>query len=92
MNALTTLSNKPRLDDSWLVNVHGDPNKSYEISVLRDNNVHGKRSYGWADTNKIIISGSGGPCNYTVPPFVFDRLVKLAQEFARHLNSLEKAK
>jgi hypothetical protein len=70
----------------WKVNVFGCSGTYYEISVLREEFKHGQISYGWNGPEKIIISSSGGPCGYVVPPFVFDRLVKVAVDFCAELN------
>ena len=41
----------------WVVDIK-EYGKSFEISVLRDDNAHGKKSYGWFDENKLLISSS----------------------------------
>lgn len=71
---------------TWEVDIKGKPYESFEITVLTSDNAHGKRSYGWCGDNKLYVSGSGGPCHDTVNPFVFKRLVKIAQELADELN------
>ena len=73
----------------WVANIKGRPMEGFEISVLRDDNDHGKRSYGWIDDTKILISSSGGPCSYRIPKLVFDKLVKVAHEVAQELNDAE---
>lgn len=70
----------------WIVDVKGEPNDTFEISVLREDNAHGRRSYGWMGEDKLYVSGSGGPCRYTVCPAVFRCLVLTAQLLAGHLN------
>lgn len=72
----------------WIVDTKGGPGQSsFEISVLRDDNQHGKRSYGWFDDNhKRLISHNGGPCTWPVSQFVWDRLVQLAHDYAAELN------
>lgn len=76
-----------RLPDRWVPNVKGGPDKgSFEIAVLRESNEHGKRSYGWFDENKLLISHNGGPCHWPVTQAVWDKLMKVAQEVANELN------
>ena|SRR5882762_7698035 len=71
----------------WIVDVKGGPNKApFEISVLRADNEHGKRSYGWFDADKLYISSDGGPCHYTVSDRVWKALLGVAQATADLLN------
>jgi len=74
----------------WVVDIK-EYKQSFEISVLRDDNEHGKRSYGWFDENKLLISSSsnGSPnTNTTSKKIIFEKLVKVAQEVADELNHL----
>lgn len=73
----------------WLVNVKGKAGEVFEISVVRRTNNHGRLSYGWFDEDKLLISSSGGPCNYTVTPKVWAKLLKVAKEVADELNQKE---
>jgi hypothetical protein len=74
----------------WVVNVKGGCGRSFEITVLRDDNVHGKRSYGWMDHDKLYISGSGGPCNDVIKlKSTWEGLLKIAQATADELNAKE---
>jgi hypothetical protein len=48
----------------WVVNVidsFDEDDGTFEISVLKDSNNHGKQSYGWIGTDKILILSDGGP-------------------------------
>ena len=77
----------------WIVNKKGGPSvDSFEISVIRENNRHGKESYGWFDKDKLLISSSGGPCRTKITRQVWDKLVKVAHEIADELNNAEKGK
>lgn len=72
----------------WVVNIKGKANHaSFEISVVRDDNEHGKRSYGWFGENKLLISHNGGPCSWPLTPLVWDKMVKAAHEVADELNA-----
>jgi len=74
----------------WEVNIKGafcEP--SFEISVLRSDNLHGKRSYGWFDENKLLISHSGGPCKDSATLKIWGKLIKVAREVVDELNADE---
>ena len=76
----------------WVVDIKGGPDcRSFEISVLRENNEHGRRSYGWFDEDKLLISSSGGPCHDNLVPLVWRKMVALAHEVADELNAAEAA-
>ena len=73
--------------DAWLVHTKGTSDKKFwEICVIKESNRHGIESYGWFNEKKILISSSGGPCNYTVSEFIWNKLVQVAQEVADELN------
>ena len=75
----------------WIVNIKGDVNStSWEISVVREDNDHGKNSYGWFDENKLLVSHSGGPCRWALAPGLGEKMINLAVDLARDLNSREK--
>jgi hypothetical protein len=74
----------------WVVDIKGSAGKgSFEISVLRDNNELGKRSYGWIGENKLLITHSCGPRHWPLTKIVWDKLVNLAHEVADELNAAE---
>ena len=76
----------------WVVDVKGRAGSdSFEITVLRDDNEHGKRSYGWIGEDKLLITHNGGPCKWPLTPLVWDKSVKLANEVADELNAVEGA-
>lgn len=78
------------MKDKWIVDIKGGPNESpFEISVVRESNKHGRESFGWFGPDKHLISHNGGPCNDHVQAYVWNRLVSLAQQFARELNRAE---
>src|SRR5688572_3492598 len=83
--------NRPETaNDPWLVNVKGSAeNRSFEISVVRTSNTHGRSSYGWFDENKLLISHNGGPCHDPVTKLVWDKLIQVANETADELNRSE---
>jgi hypothetical protein len=71
----------------WIINIKGGPGESpFEISVVRKDNEHGQRSYGWIDERKLLISNNGGPCPWIVTPEVWAKLVKVAEQTAKELN------
>ena len=72
----------------WIVDVKGAAGKrSFEISVLRDDNQLGKQSYGWFDKNKLLITHNGGPCEWPLTQKVWDKQIALAKEVANELNT-----
>lgn len=76
----------------WVVHTKGGPNKpSFEIAVIRDDNEHGKRSYGWFDENKLLISHNGGPCRWPLTAPIWDRLIAAAAAEADRLNHFANA-
>lgn len=74
----------------WVPNIKGyEGSNSFEISVLRDDNNHGKISYGWMGEDKLYINGSGGPCRDKLGPGLWPFMVELAHRYADHLNEKE---
>ena len=75
----------------WVVHTKGGyTTEHFEVCVIRDDNKHGKQSYGWIDKDKILISSSGGPCRYRiVSKMIWDGLVELAYKVADELNKEE---
>lgn len=72
----------------WVVDVKGKPDSdSFEITVLRDDNEHGKLSYGWIGEDKLLISQSGGPCRDRINTKIWNKLLKVAEEVADELNT-----
>lgn len=76
------------MTNKWIVNVKGNHN-SGEISIVRDNNSHGKRSYGWFGDDKILVFSSGGPCQDKTTTRIFAKLIELAKEEAELMNEEE---
>lgn len=73
----------------WEVQIKGEPcSEAWEITVIRKNNIHGHRSWGWIDENKLLISHNAGPWSLIRP--VWDRMVKVAHDVCDELNSAEK--
>ena len=74
----------------WVVEIKGAADcGTFAISVLRDNNTHGKRSYGWFNEDKLLITHNGGPGQWPLTQFVWDKAVKVAREVAVELNTPE---
>lgn len=45
----------------WCINILGGPSGSFEISLVRDDNAHGKASFGWGAADKtILFTGEAG--------------------------------
>jgi hypothetical protein len=80
-NEVSNKSNK------WIVQVFGNPNgTSWEISVVRESNEHGRNDYGWFDENKLLVSHNGGPCHWGLAPGLGDKMIQIANELADELN------
>lgn len=68
----------------WIVHVKGAYDREHEISVLREDNEFGKKSYGWFGENKIWITTS-----FHFEPVekeFFDKLVLSANKVAEVFN------
>lgn len=75
--------------DIWKAQVLGDPNgESWEISVVRTDNIHGQESWGWFDERKLLISHNGGPCRWPLAPGLGPLLVQVAEAYAAKLNGV----
>ena len=74
----------------WEVNVFGKRcSEAWEISVVRKDNAHGKRSWGWFNDHKLLVSHNGGPCRWPVCGYVWDQQIEIANELCRRLNAGE---
>ena len=62
---------------------------SFEICVIREDNQHGQRSYGWFDSTKLLISHNGGPCRWPLTQKVLDKLLIVAEQIAAEVNAEE---
>lgn len=73
--------------DLWKVHTKGESNKiPWEICVIKESNSRGYKSFGWFNERKILIAHNGGPCSDTVSEFIWNKLVRVAQEVADELN------
>ena len=76
--------------DLWEVQVFGEAgSSSFEISLVRRSNTHGKRSYGWFDEKKLLITHNGGPCSWPLIPLVWNKQIQIANELAATMNNNE---
>lgn len=87
------IASEPKTDPNmgpWEVQIFGEPcSESWEITVIRKNNLHGHASWGWIDENKLLISHNGGWCRWPLIQPVWDRMVKVAHEVCQELNAAE---
>lgn len=73
--------------DAWKVQVFRlRCSRSWEISVVRESNAHGQRSWGWFGDDKLLVSHNGGPCRDPICGFVWDQQLAIARELCRRLN------
>ena len=72
------------MTDKWIVDIKGGANsEGFEISVVRQSNKHGIRSYGWFGPDKVMIASDS---RESLIPIVWDRMIVLANEVAEDLN------
>ena len=74
----------------WLVDIkdHRETAGAWEISVIREDNKHGFRSYGWFSDEKILISKGGGSYSpWSISQFVFDSQIVIAVQLAKLLSN-----
>lgn len=89
VNESTGVEPEPDLGP-WEVQIKGKPcSGTWEISVIRQGNLHGHESWGWIDENKLLISHNGSPCHWPLIRPVWDRMVQTAQEVCQELNTAE---
>lgn len=74
------------MKDLWEVDIKRYRGEVGEVSVLKSSFTHGKKSYGWFGENKIVIAGSGGPCNYSYPEPLGEMLIEVANRYCEMLN------
>jgi hypothetical protein len=75
----------------WIVNVFGDVDgDTWEVSVVREDNFHGLRSWGWFDANKLLVSHNGGPCHWRLAPGLGKTMVDMAAAYCVVLNAKER--
>lgn len=85
-----TPASEPACPAAWEVQVKGEKcSASWEISVIRKDNEHGHRSWGWFDDTKLLVSHNGGPCDWPIVEFVWDAQIRIAHELCDKLNSGE---
>tara|TARA_R110002012_G_C11535252_1_gene600922 strand:+ start:757 stop:1023 length:267 start_codon:yes stop_codon:yes gene_type:complete len=75
-------------EQKWKVQIKGEKySTSWEISVVREDNEHGQRSWGWFDERKFLVSHNGGPCNWPICEHIWIANVNAANELADILNA-----
>ena len=73
----------------WKVQVLGDPNSNrWEISAVKDDTEKDLfKTWGWFDKNKLLVSHSGGPCSWPLADGLGDKMLEIAEELVKKLNS-----
>ena len=77
------------MQNLWEVHVKGKKcSTSFEISVIRKNDVHGHESWSWlgSDTKLLICEGRDAG----LIELVWDKMIVLAEETAAELNDKER--
>lgn len=73
----------------WLVQVFGRRDTgNFEISLVREDNAHGRKSWGWFDHNKVLICHSGAD-RVTLMPQIWDAHIALAHDICDKMNAAE---
>ena len=71
----------------WLVQVKGEKcSGAWEISIVREDYELGRKSYGWFDERKLLISHNGCHCKWPLAPIVWDKMIEVANTVCEHLN------
>lgn len=72
----------------WNVVIFGEKgqDEGFEISVVREDDIHGHKSWGWFSDTKLLISHDSN--DNVLHEKVWDRMIKLAHEVADELNAL----
>jgi hypothetical protein len=73
---------------SWEVHVLGEcnPDRGWEISVVKKDNKHGHDSYGWFGEDKIMVGECGYPCSRAVAKYLWEQQMNIAHELTTLLN------
>ena len=75
------------LPSRWVVNIFGDETHS-EISVVRENNRHGRASWGWFDKDKKFVFGHDD-WQGKIDKNLFNSHIRRAEKYALRLNDEE---
>lgn len=71
----------------WIVQLFGDIySTAWELSVVKEDNKHGRKSWGWFDESKLLISHNGGPCKWPLAKGLGSKFIAIAEELAEELN------
>ena len=75
----------------WLVQTLGTPEDggNFELSIVREDFDHGRRSWGWFGTAKIFISGQPDGFNCVFPPCAWRHILAAAEATAAEMNQTE---
>jgi hypothetical protein len=77
------------MNGKWIVVVKGNRERGgFEISIVRENNEHGRKSYGWFGADKLLVTHSGAGCVHMTRQ-IWDWQVAIANEVAEKLNATE---
>lgn len=73
----------------WLVQVFGRRgDSSFEISIVRENNHHGRKSWGWFDANKLLVCHSG-TSRVMLTESIWNWQIAIANEVCDKMNAEE---
>ena len=73
----------------WLVQVFGRRESGrFEISIVRERNQHGRKSWGWFGADKLLVTHSGTG-SVPMTQQIWDWQIAIANEVAEKLNGVE---
>lgn len=73
----------------WFPQIKGDRTGSFEISIVREDNFHGRKSYGWACSSKIMVLSQHALGAHPITQKMWDFAVAEANEMAKEKNNDE---
>ncbi len=74
----------------WLVQVLGEPDsESFELSIVREDFEHGRRSWGWFGRAKWFFCNQGPHMRMKLAPGAWARIMAAAEETAADLNATQ---
>lgn len=73
----------------WLVQVFGRRESGhFEISIVRERNSHGRRSWGWFDHNKLLVCHNGTG-SVVLTDSIWNWQIAIANEVCDKMNAEE---
>ncbi len=74
------------MQDLWEVQVKGDRETQFEISVVRKSYLLGHRSWGWFEEGRKLMISSNTVPGWSTTEKIWNKLITVAKETAAELN------